>query len=420
MVAEYFTRDELKKPILLLSDQSVVDEAIYAANKDTYDALGVSVVGMRESRGFRVTQRIMTGAEILETNDWAGQYIPIVPVYGDEVNVEGRRHFRSLVRDAKDPQRMFNYWRTASTELVALAPKAPFIGPKGSFTTDAAKWATANVENHAFIEYDDRGVAPQRQPFAGVPAGALQEALNASDDIKAIIGLYNASLGDSGNEVSGRAILARQREGDVSTFHFIDNLSRAIEHGGRILIDLIPLVYTAGRIIRVLGPEGVAANVPLGQPVHIGQGPNGEVLSHIYDLSRGKYDLTVETGPSFTTRREEAANQMIELIRAFPAAAPVLGDQLAKNLDWPGADIIAQRLATLIPGGAQQPVPLRAGASGDAASQDAAVQKLTLQLQALQADRQIEAQKLQVEMYRAQTERMRANSDISARSGGTA
>src|SRR5437868_3002048 len=199
MVAEYFTRDELKKPILLLSDQSVVDEAIYAANKDTYDALGVSVVGMRESRGFRVTQRIMTGAEILETNDWAGQYIPIVPVYGDEVNVEGRRHFRSLVRDAKDPQRMFNYWRTASTELVALAPKAPFIGPKGSFTTDAAKWATANVENHAFIEYDDRGVAPQRQPFAGVPAGALQEALNASVDIKAIIGLYNASLGHQGH-----------------------------------------------------------------------------------------------------------------------------------------------------------------------------------------------------------------------------
>ena len=128
----------------------------------------------------------------------------------------------------------------------------------------------------------------------------------------------------------------------------------------------------------------------------------------------------METGPSFTTRREEAANQMIELIRAFPAAAPVLGDQLAKNLDWPGADIIAQRLAALIPGGAQQPVPLRAGASGDAASQDAAVQKLTSQLQAMQADRQIEAQKLQVEMYRAQTERMRANSDISARSGGTA
>src|SRR5205085_5503996 len=132
----------------------------------------------------------------------------------------------------------------------------------------------------------------------------------------------------------------------------IDNLSRAIEHGGRILIDLIPLVYTAGRIIRVLGPEGVASNVPLGTPVQIGQGPNGELLSHVFDLARGKYDLTVETGPSFTTRREEAASQMTELIRAYPAAAPVLGDLLAKNLDWPDADEIAKRLQSLLPAAA--------------------------------------------------------------------
>jgi hypothetical protein len=313
---------------------------------------------------------------------------------------------------------MVNYWRTASTELVALAPKAPFLGRKGQFTTDAAKWATANVENHAFIEYDDpTGTAgpPQRQAFAGVPAGALQEAMNASNDMKAIIGLYNASLGDQGNEISGRAILARQREGDVSTFHFIDNLSRAIEHGGRILIDLIPLVYTGSRIVRVLGPEGLAQNVPLNTPVAAGQGPNGEVLSHVYDLSRGKYDLTVEAGPSFTTRREEAANQMIQLIQAFPAAAPVLGDQLAKNLDWPGADIIAQRLAAMlpVPASAQGSGAASPGQGNDGSQQQ--VQKLTLQLQSLQSDRQIDAQKLQVEMYRAQTDRMKANSDIAAR-----
>lgn len=434
MVAEYFTREEVPKTILLLSDQSVADAAVFAANRGTYAAAGIGVIAERVSRGFRVTQRIMTGVEILENNQWAGQYIPIVPVYGDEVNVEGRRYFRSLVRDAKDPQRMFNYWRTASTELVALAPKAPFIGRRGQFTTDAAKWATANAENHAFIEYDDpTGTSgpPQRQPFAGVPAGALQEALNASDDIKAIIGLYNASLGDQGNEVSGRAILARQREGDVSTFHFIDNLSRAIAHAGRILIDLIPLVYTGNRIVRVLGVDGVASNVPLNTPVAVGTGasgppsPNGfdaasEVLSHVYDLARGKYDLTVEAGPSFTTRREEAASQMIELIRAFPAAAPVIGDQLAKNLDWPGAEVIAQRLAGMEAPSARfagtSPVN-GGGPSGAASAPDAAVQKLTLQLQALQADRQIEAQKLQVAMYRAQTERMRANSDISARGG---
>ena len=421
MVAEYFTREQVRKTILLLSDQSVAAEEVYLANKDTYDAAGIDVIAERESQGWRVTQRIMTGAEVLETNKWAGQFIPIVPVYGVEVNVEGRCHFRGLVRPAKDAQRMFNYWRTASTELVALAPKAPWIGRRGQFTTDAAKWATANVENHAFMEYDDPNGAgpPQRQAFAGVPAGALQEAMNASNDMKAIIGLYNASLGDQGNEISARAIVARQREGDVSTFHFIDNLSRAIEHCGRILIDLIPLVYTGARIVRVLGPEGLASNVPLNTPVQIGQGPNGEVLSHVYDLGRGKYDLTVEAGPSFTTRREEAASQMIELIRAFPQAAPVLGDQLAKNLDWPGADIIAQRLAALLPAPAvaQAGAPAPANAGGNDPQQQ--VQKLTLQLQALQADRQIDAQKLQVEMYRAETDRMKANSDIASRMNPT-
>ena len=423
MVAEYFTREQVRKTILLLSDQSVVAEEVYLANRDTYDAAGIGVIAERDASGCRVTQRIMTGAEVLETNTWAGQFIPIVPVYGVEVNVEGRRHFRGLVRPAKDAQRMFNYWRTASTELVALAPKAPWIGRRGQFTTDAAKWATANVENHAFIEYDDPNGSgpPQRQPFAGVPAGALQEAMNASNDMKAIIGLYNASLGDSGNEISARAIIARQREGDVSTFHFIDNLSRAIEHCGRILIDLIPLVYTGSRIVRVLGPEGLAQNVPLNTPVATGAGPNGEVLSHVYDLSRGKYDLTVEAGPSFTTRREEAASQMIELIRAFPQAAPVLGDQLAKNLDWPGADIIAQRLAAMLPPSTPSgsPSPVNGGGDTGGGELQQQVQKLTLQLQSLQADRQIDAQKLQVEMYRAETDRMKANSDISARMNPT-
>jgi hypothetical protein len=231
---------------------------------------------------------------------------------------------------------MFNYWRTTSTELVALAPKAPFIGRKGAFDTDQAKWTTANSQTHAFIEYDGPE-PPQRQPFAGVPAGALQEALNAADDLKSIMGLHDASLGARSNETSGKAILARQREGDVSTFHYIDNLSRAIRHAGRILIDLIPKVYSTQRMVRILGPDGVPALAA----VNGAEGGGGRV----FDLGAGRYDLTVRAGPSFASRREEAASQMIELIRAFPPAAPLIGDLLAKNLDWPGADEVARRLA---------------------------------------------------------------------------
>ena len=203
MIAEYWRREEVARKIVALSDGQILSEDTYAQQKDLFDALGITVVGSpREVRSHKVTQRVMSGAEVLEAVEWAGKYIPIVPVYGAEVNFKGKRHFRSLIRGAKDAQRIFNYWLTTSTELVALAPKAPFIGKKGAFETDAAKWATANTQSHAFLEYDGQD-PPQRQPFSGIPAGALQEALNASDDMKAIVGLYDPSLGARSNETSG-------------------------------------------------------------------------------------------------------------------------------------------------------------------------------------------------------------------------
>ena len=452
-VAEWWRREAAEKTLLMLSNQEVVDAEVYALRKAELDALGVIVAGERRVRGHKVKQYLITGAEVLEERAWAGRHIPIVPVWGEEVNVEGRRHLRSLVRDAKDPQRMFNYWRTTSTELVALAPKAPFIGPRGAFTTDAAKWASANTESWAFIEYDG-AVPPERQPFAGVPAGALQEAMNAADDLKAVMGLFDASLGAQGNETSGTAILARAREGDTSTFHFIDNLSRAVEHGGRILVDLIPHVYSGARMVRVLGPEGERLPPVQLQPSPAGagfgsqgQGPmmqprpgaapgpdgwNPADLVRVYDLSAGKYDLTVETGPSFTTRREEAARQMIELIRVNPQVAAVIGDLLAKNLDWPGAEEIARRLQALLPDAARGVDPrvqqltqtLQAGKQQYdqqlAALQDqlrqaeAAAMDMQVRLDAKSGELAVRQRQVQIDAYRAETERAKALGTASA------
>lgn len=405
-VAEYWRRERVSRIVLALSDGQVVEEGVYKAQKAMFDALGVKVVGRpRTVASHKVVQRILSGAEVLETVDWAGRFIPIVPVYGEELMVDGRRRLRSLVRDAKDPQRMFNYWRTASTELVALAPKAPFIGRRGAFETDAAKWATANVQTHAYIEYDGPD-PPMRQGFAGPPAGALQEALNASDDMKSIMGLFDASLGARSNETSGRAIMARQREGDTSTFHYIDNLSRAIRHAGRILLDLIPKVYGTARVVRVLGPDGAAQSV--------GVAPGGKAaetlkaVGRIYDLAAGRYDLVVRSGPSFTSRREEAATQMIELIRAYPAAAPLLGDLLARNLDWPGADEIAGRLAALLPPVVKGAAPEVQQAQAQLAQLAQALNAAKAEIAALKQDRAHEARKLEIEAFEAETNRMKA------------
>jgi hypothetical protein len=405
-VAEWWRRERVNRTMLALSDGRVVEEATYTAERALFEALGVKPVGRpRQAASHKVTQRIVSGAEILETVDWPGRFIPIVPVYGEELMVDGRRRLRGLVRDAKDPQRMFNYWRTASTELVALAPKAPFIGRRGAFETDSAKWASANTETHAYIEYDGPE-PPQRQPFAGVPAGPLQEALNAADDMKSIMGLHDASLGARSNETSGRAILARQREGDVSTFHYIDNLSRAIRHAGRILVDLIPKVYATARVVRVLGPDGKAGAAAVSPGARGGE--TLRAVGRIHDLGVGRYDLTVRSGPSFTSRREEAAGQMIELIRAYPAAAPLIGDILARNLDWPGADEIAERLAATLPPPARGASPEIEQARGELAKLVQALAAARAETAALKQDRAHEARKLEIEAFRAETERMRA------------
>jgi hypothetical protein len=295
---------------------------------------------------------------------------------------------------------MFNVWRSRATELVGLSPKVPWIGRKGTFDSDAERWQTANTVNHAYLEYD--GEMPQRIPLDSGPAlGAMQEALSASDDMKAVIGLYDASLGARSNETSGRAIMARQREGDVSTFHFVDNLNRAIRHTGRVLIDLIPHVYTGERVVRIMGEDGTPENKPLnreypkvdprtGQPM---VDERGQAIMAMHDFSAGKYDLTVTTGPSFTTRREEAAYQMTEMIRALPASAPILGKHLAKNMDWPGADEIAEELEEMSAG---PQIPPELMQEIEAGKQKLAEQEQTIQQ--LQADRSVEIQKAKLDL----------------------
>lgn len=429
-VAEWWRREDVASKLLKLSDGTVIFEGKYLELQPVLEPLGIVPVADRQTVTKRVTQYILNGETVLEKNDWKGRFIPIIPVYGDEVIVEGERKLISLTRFAKDAARMYNYWRTASTELVALAPKAPFIGPKGAFRSDAKKWASANTKTHPYIEYDGQ-TPPQRQGFDGPPAAALQEALNASDDMKSIMGLFDASLGAKSNETSGRAILARQREGDVSTFNYIDNLSRAIRHAGRVMVDLIPHVYNTERIIRTIKEDGTNRKVPINQPTPAEQqkaaGDQAQQLQgvlRVYDLTTGKYDVTCEAGPSFTTKREEASVQMIEFIRAYPNAAPMIGDLLAKNLDWPGADDIADRLKAMLPpqvtGQNPQVMQLQQQMQQMDAQARQAVDSLRRELEGVKADRDIEQRKLIIDAFEAETKRMQVIGDQQAMAMQTA
>jgi hypothetical protein len=416
-IARYWKVEQERKTLVQLSNGgAITDDQLTPDLIELLQANGVAPTDTsRTIMVPKVKFYVLSGNGVLEETEWAGRYIPIIPVYGEEFWVEDKRHWKSLVRDQKDAQRMFNYWRTASTEMVALQPKAPWIGPKGFAKSSANKWKTANIENHPFLEYDG-DQPPQRQPMPQMPAGALQEALNANDDMKAIAGIYDASLGARSNETSGRAIMARQREGDVSTFHFIDNLTRSIRQAGRVLVDLIPKIYDTPRIVRIIGKDDEAEQVPVNQEYQT-QDDTGQIILAMHDLRAGKYDVSVNAGPSYTTQRQEAADQMIELIRAFPDAAPFVGDLLAKNLDWPGADEIAKRLEAIVPqapgqGSEQEAQMQQQAAQAEAAKASADVQLKQMDVQLKQYDVRIKELEVQAKTIDAQARRVQAEAQV--------
>ena len=328
------------------------------------------------------------------------------------MTIDGKRYFKSLIRDAKDPQREHNYWRSSAAESIALAPRTPFVGPEGAFDIDVEKWTTANHASHAFIQYAGP-IPPQRQPYVGPPAGELTQANLAADDMKTIIGLYNPSLGERGGSDSGIAIRSLQRQGDIGTFHFIDNLSRSIRHAGRILLDLIAKVYTTPRVLRVLGedmqPQSVqTAPQEAQQQMQMQMQMRGQQIARIYDLTAGKYDLVVKAGPSFGTQREYAQAEIVEIIRAFPDSAPILGPMYLENSDWPGATEAAEQLKAMTQGG-EQADPQQAAQMQQALGQmQQQMQQLAQENAALKAQEALKAEELRVKAYEAETRRFEA------------
>lgn len=314
----------------------------------------------READRKKVKWCKINGYDILEEREWAGAYIPVVRVVGNEFEVDGQMYVSGLVRNAKDAQRMYNYWVSQEAEMLALAPKAPFIGYGGQFEGYEQQWKTANTNNWPYLEVnpdvtDGQGAVlplPQRAQPPMASSGLLQAKAGAAEDIKSATGQYNASLGMTSNERSGKAILARQREGDIGTYHYVDNLARAIRHIGRQLVDLIPKIYDTERIARIIGEDGEPSTVKMNpmqeEPVKRIVDQEGVLIEKIYNPAVGKYDVRVITGPGYATKRQEALESMAQLLQGNPQLWQVAGDLFVKNMDWPGAQDLAKRFKKTI------------------------------------------------------------------------
>lgn len=358
-VCEYFYKVDEPTVLHLLEDDTTITDEDYQLQLTEGDVPPAPIKETREIPDCKVKWCRMSGAEILEKRDWLGKYIPLIPVYGNEIDIEGKVVLSGLVRGAKDSQMLHNFSRTGFAEAVAYAPKTPWTASAEAIAGHP-EWQTAHDARHAVLihnAFDPDGQAippPQRVQPAVVPAGLMQDAQLSEHDIQASMGMYAASIGQPSNEKSGRAIMARQREGDTATFHYQDNQSRAIRFLGRQLVDLIPKVIDSKRSVHMLGEDG--------KPSEAIHDPDQQVASQkigsksIYNFSLGVYGVSISTGPQYTTKRQESADSMLEIVKMNPAVWQTHGDLIVAAQDWPNADAFAERTRLTMPPPLQQAI----------------------------------------------------------------
>ena len=344
-LAEYYYTVREKATLYLLSDGS----ATFADDKDFFkrlDNYGITVIDKRDSFKKTIKYCKMTAVEVLEERDWAGKYIPIVPVYGRHIVIGDKRKKFGMIRYAKDPQRMYNFWQTSITEGVALAPKAKWLLAEGQDEGHENDWSNANIKSFPLLRYKQTDIdgrpapAPVRLQPEPPQAGIMAAAMGVDNDIKAIMGVFDPAQLGQGN-ISGKALNGQQQQVDLTNFDYYDNLTRSIAHVGKICLDLIPKIYDTERVMRIIGDDGKPELLTINQR---------DSVDHVLnDITVGQYDVVMETGPGYNSKRQEAVDNMLPLLSAAPELMQVAGDLVFRNMDWPGADIIADRLAAANP-----------------------------------------------------------------------
>lgn len=341
-IAEHFWKEYEESTIWLLDSGQVVENA----------PAGFKTVRNRKVRKPKVMWAKVSGDAVLEgPTEFPCRHLPVIAVTGEEIHVGEAMYRSSVIRHAKDPQRLMNYSRSAHAELVALQPKAPFMVTPKQIAGYEAIWNSANVDSRPYLPYnpDEKASgAPQRVAPPVPSSGLLQEIALASEDMKRTTGIYDAGLGARSNETSGVAIDARKQESQNSTSIYADNVVKAVRQAGNVIVDMIPRVYDTKRAIRILGEDDQEKMLVINDIMETQEGS-----IPVNDMTVGKYDVKVGVGPSYSTKRQESAESMMAFVQAVPAAAAVTADLIAKSQDWPDSDRFAERLKKLLPDGVE-------------------------------------------------------------------
>lgn len=433
-ICEYFERENYEENAIQYVDENG-NEAV--ATEEEYWKLAQDLgmtpqpLGTIKKQCHRVRWVKMTGSEVLEETEFPSQYLPLVPVYGYELWSEGRRYVCGLTRRLMDGQRLHNYQMSAMAEFLGSQPKAPFILPAEGVTGWENEWKKLDKGSPSFLPYnhvDDQGnaiPAPSRIAPPTMPGAFAQFAQMASQEMEAAVGMYKANLGQQGNETSGRAIRARQMEGDTATFHFIDNLGRAIEQLARVMLDMIPRLYDTKRIKHIVGIDGSRNRVQIDPKMPQAARADGRGKVVAINPTVGAYDVRVKAGPSYTTLREEVSAELGEMMGRNPALAVALMPMWAQMRDMPEADKIKKVMIALAPPPVQQAyaeeaedIPPQIAAQmqqmtgqmqemGNLLQQASQrIAELEMEAQAKQAELLLKAGELEVREFDAQTKRI--------------
>ena len=359
-IAEYFYKEPDRRTLVQLDDGEILTLSDQIT-PEYIQSSGRSIVRDRIVNAHKVKWVKMNGVEVLEKGEWPGKGIPIIPIFGDEIVVEGKRYYLSFFRGAKGSQEMYNYWATAATETVALAPKMPYMVDHRQIDGFEKEWDEANRTNRMYIRYNAiQGLEkPKRERAADIPSAIMAMMRTTSFDIEDHLGRYESSKGEASNERSRVAIVERIHQSDKGTFTFVDNFKKAIMAGTRQLIDLIPKVYDTPRALRIMDEAGNERVENVNVPVIGGGGQN--IVQN--DLSVGKYDLIATVGASFGSKREEMVDTMIKSMQFAPMLAPVIAPLVFKFSDVPGSEEIYQEVKKYVekiekqggPGGGKTP-----------------------------------------------------------------
>lgn len=434
-ICEYFDLVETKANSLIIR---MPDGTKRAVTEDQYwqvaQEIGTQpmIESQQSATQAKVMWRTMSGVEILEETEFPARMIPMVPVIGHELWIEGKRYLCGMVRRMREAQQAYNYERSAWVEAVALQPKAPFLAAAEAVEGHENEWSRANKSNLAYLPWNAFGAdgnalpMPKRAEPPTIPAAFAQGASFADMDIQASIGMYRDSIGAPSSQHSGRAIMAKQREGDTANFHILDNQSRSIERVGRIVLDMIPRIYDEPREARILGNDGTSKAVKIdvnGSAYAI----DGEMTS--INPSSGTYDVRVKAGPSYTTLRQEASDGLTQMMQGNPGVAQIVAPIWARMQDWPEADKLSKALLAMAPPPVQQALGEEQTNPDDPAALKQQLQQLEQQaqqmhqmleqasqkMQELQAgekakhiDHIAKASELEIRQYEAETNRLKA------------